>query len=303
MTTIGGSFNGGVGGCYWQSADNSSALTFTPADTASSYPSNITYPTDTMEIWTLNIPGVTGDLTINNGGSTCGVIHTASLGSFTWTKSTVTCSGTGTVWSITATTGTASFFNMLNVKNSTIPEISMMNMSVAGAVNNYWLQTTPHGATVVGEIASLNPVAAIYQDLGNDMEASTPLANITSQTEAVMTALQGTADFLLILSNPQKPATTVTGGDSPYDYQETYVAAQIAAANANRPMYFNWWKYLCGTATGHLTATKACWNAGMGQGWNGSIYTTADPDHQSVAAYATEASYVALALKPPLPIN
>lgn len=203
------------------------------------------------------------------------------------------------MWSIVATSGT-NFFNILNVKNSAIPEVSMMNMSSAGAVNNYWLQTPAHGGTIAGGIASLNPVAAIYQDLGNDMGAGTSLANITSQTEAIMTALQGTADFLLILSNPQQPANTVTGGTSPYDYQETYVTAQIAAANANHAANFNWWKYLCGAATGHLTATKDCWNAGMGQAWNGAINGTADPDHQSVAAYATEASMISLALRPPV---
>ena len=301
VSAIGAGFNAGPGGCYWQSVDNVSAFTFTPADTATSYPSNITYPTDTLEVWTLNVAfGVSGVLTINNGGASCGTINSASLaaGGFTWTKSIITCSGTGTVWSITSTSG-SNFFNILNAKNSAIPEVSMLNMSSAGAVNNYWLQVATQGGTIISMIASLNPVAAIYQDLGNYISAGTSLANITSQTESIMTALQGTADFMLILSNPQQPANTVTGGSSPYDYQETYVTAQIAAANANNSAYFNWWKYLCGTATGHLTATKDCWQAGMGQGTNGVFGGTADPDHQSGIAYGWEAMMVTLAIRPP----
>ena len=302
-TVLDGTFNIGPGGCYWNNTDNTSPLTFTPADTAT-YPQNTAYPTDAIDVWTFNIAfGVGGILTVDNGGTACGTINLGTLsgGGFTYTRSTITCPSAGTVWHFVATTGT-DYISGARAYNSAKPEVSIVNMSIAGALLSWWLQsngtlTVPR--PVINQIADMNPVAAIFQDLGNDISAGTATGTVTSQTSTIISTLQPTADFLLITFNPQQPDTTVNNGKSPYTTQASYVTAQMAGATAQNAAIFNWWKYLCGSATGNTTATKDCWQAGQGGGWNAqNAGNTADPDHQGGIAYATEAAQIVQAIRP-----
>lgn len=306
-------FNGNIafGGCAWNSVDNVSSFTFTPQDTAN-YPSNTgnadASGTDTLDVWWLSLNGaLAGTLSIDNGGTACGTINTGGTGTlFSINKTTITCASPGTLWHVKASAGT-SYFYMLNARLSTAPEISLINMGFAGATTTLWLNNGPDSATtVLATIAALNPVGAIFQDVGNNIGQGISTGTTQTQTSTIISTLQATADVLLVTTNPQKPAATVGGGASPYDTQQSYVTAQINAANSNKAAYFDWFKLQCGTITGtggSATASKACWN-GQGTGFNAiNAGGAADPDHQGVAAYSAQGVYEAMAIRPPVPLN
>jgi hypothetical protein len=308
----GGPSGPGPGGCPWISTDNSSPFTFTPQDTTW-YPSNTgnaaSGGTDTLEVWYLSSNGFfAGTLSINNGGSTCGTINTALGTTLTLQKATITCASPGTAWRITAIVG-VTYLQMLNAKLSTAPEISLFNVSFVGATTYLFLNTAPSGTgTIASMIASLNPVGAFFQLGGNDISNSGSISTSQTQTNmsSIISALTPTADFMMVTTNPQQPAASVGSGKSPYDTQQSYVTALVGAANANNAAFFDWFKYQCGTITGSggsAVASKGCW-ADQGTGWNAQNATNAaDPDHQSIAAYSTEASTIVSAARPQVAIN
>lgn len=298
-----------VGGCSMVSTDTTSTFTFNPKNTTS-YPSASAVPTDTVDVYSMNMNQSEGfgTLLVNvNGGSTLASIAQGGAGALTYTKTTVTTgvAAADNTWGWRCSVTNYCLFDTVVLRNSAVSEASFINMGMGGAtVENWNLSGNAYNPlTAIQNV--FHPDLCIIQDQGNDQDAGTVIATYKTNLTAIITTCQASGDAMIVTSQQGQPGLACgacAGGIIPYyDTQQTYVTAQHQVATATNVPILDWWTTLCGAVSGSgagSTCSKGGWSAGMANGWNGGYNgATADPIHQGPPAYAILASQVAAILR------
>lgn len=290
------------GGCGFSNQTDSTTFEFNPKDTTT-YPSAPTVPTDTIDVYSLNVNVSVGFgvLSINvNGGSALGTINQDGSGATTETKTTFTTgvAPADNTWKLACTTKNTygCFFDAIVVRNSLVSEASFINIGIGGATVALWNTAAgPQPNNPLAEIQNVyEPDLCIIQDQGNDQNAGTDITTYKTDLTNIINACKATGDVLIITSQPSEPGS---GSNPYYDTQQTYVTAQQQVAAAANVPILDWWTAMCGTVSGSgsgSTCSRGGWLAGVAHGWNGSFNgLTQDVVHQGPYAYGTLASLIA----------
>jgi hypothetical protein len=301
-----------AGGCAFRAAaSDTTAFQFNPGN-ITSYPSAPTVPTDTLDVYSVNVNLSAGYGVISikvNGGASLATIAQNGAGPLTYTKTTVSTGSAAAdnTWQLACTSSIGCQFDAIVARNSAVKEASFINMGISGATAGLWATTGPIYNPLAGIQNLYQPDLCIIQEQGNDQDAPTAIATYMANYQAIIDACKASGDVLIVTSQQGQAGAacgSCGGGIIPYyDTQQTYVVAQRQIATTNNLPILDWWTTMCGTVSGsgsRSTCSRGGWTAGVANGWNGSFNGIAqDIVHQGPYAYAVLAAQIAMILMGP----